>query len=93
MLPNEIIDKIFKYRHQNFKKFLYKMKKINLEYKEKFMKIEDGSICYRNNDKYGYQFRYNFRYLNISQGRKICNPRVRDENGMLYAIANASKNY
>lgn len=36
MLPNELVDKIFKYRYRNFKIFLSKIRKVNREYKRKY---------------------------------------------------------
>lgn len=72
MLPNEIINKIFQYRYRDFKIFLSKMKKINEEYREKFVLLENtppSDICILSkkiSDKGYHYFKYNYRRLRYS---------------------------
>lgn len=98
MLPNELIDKIFKYRYRDFKIFLSKIKKINREYKEKFC-LNDyfelvGKCDIRVSGGPG-DFFYNYRRLNSPNhyftNRVICNPKVMRANSL--NVANLKKNY
>lgn len=81
MLPNEILDKIFQYRNQDFRKFLSKIGKVNREYKEKFYLNESHvliKICRYGPYKSNF-FYYNWRYLkrrNNCIPPSICNPDI-----------------
>lgn len=87
MLPNEIIDKIFKYRYQNFKIFLSKMRKINQEYRNKYYSIisSSGRFIALKYKKSNSHFYYNRRgcgpHCNYCQ--KIFNPKSIKRVGIL----------
>lgn len=94
MLPNEILDKIFKYqRWEYLKNFCQKWEKINQEYREKFQFVEEKNILISKiSDINGYHFRYNYRCINRCPLplliRDIYHPKPE-----LRTVASLSKNY
>lgn len=99
MLPNEIIDKIFQYRYLNFKKFLFKIRRVNKEYKNLFT-IQNYSNYSNNisreileladnNFKYNYRDikKYNYSKLFIHNPKKLVDqPYTINLNGINYLM-------
>lgn len=77
MLPNEVLDKIFKYRYQNFRNFLSKMRKINREYGNKYKAIGDKIFFFLEYNNISEPFYYNYRKCgpNCSICQVISNPK------------------
>lgn len=104
MLPNEILNKIFKYRYHDFKKFLSKIRRVNREYHQKFILNCDqvqqytnhkNSLYYIFDGRFLRDFSYNFRELdrNVIHKNKWSNTLIFNPNIKGLYVEELNDNY
>lgn len=93
MLPNEILDNIFKYYYYDLNKFFSRIKRVNREYHRLFYRDEKSGIFFKRTENVQSLFPYNYRQLedlpSMAASRSIYNP----NNNNIFIFPKLPKNY